>query len=163
MQIEKYKTTIKENKFFEKSFIKDFNMPNRFESKLINIYPDITYGQFLGFGGAITESSGYVYTKLSVDKKKNFINEYYSEDGLNYSLARLPIGSCDFSLKSYSYSNKTNLSDFSIEKDKVYILPLLKDVNNKKKLTLFSSIWSPPRFMKTTRMLTLRRKAQFKI
>ena len=158
MRIEKYKTSIKENKLLEKSYIKDSNMPDRFESKLINIYPDVTYEQFMGFGGAITESSGYAYSKLSEDKKKDFINEYYSEQGLNYSLARLPIGSCDFSLKSYSYSNKENLSDFSIEKDKEYILPLLKDAGEKKGLTLFSSIWSPPRFMKTTKMLTLRWK-----
>lgn len=159
MKIEKYKTSINENKFLEKSFIKDSNMPERFESKLINIYPDVTYEQFLGFGGAITESSGCAYNKLSKEKKEEFINSYYSEDGLNYSLARLPIASCDFSLKSYSYSNKEDLSDFSIEKDKEYLLPLLKDVTNKKSLTLFSSIWSPPRFMKTTKMLTLRWKA----
>ena len=158
MKIEKYRTTIKENKFLEKSFIKDFNMPDRFESKLINIYPDVTYQQFLGFGGAITESSGYAYSKLSQENKKKLINEYYSEDGLNYSLARLPIGSCDFSLRSYSYSNKSDLSDFSIEKDREYILPLLKDASDKKELILFSSIWSPPRFMKTTKMLTLRWK-----
>ena len=159
MQILKYKTNIKENKFLEKSFIKDSNMPERFESKLINIYPDVTYEQFLGFGGAITESSGYAYSKLSREKRKAFINSYYSEEGLNYSLARLPIGSCDFSLKSFSYSSREDLSDFSIEKDKEYLLSLLREANNKKSLTLFSSIWSPPRFMKTTKMLTLRRKA----
>lgn len=158
MQILKYRTSIKDNKFLEKSSIKDANMPDRFESKLINIYPDINYQQFMGFGGAITESSGYVYSKLNEDKKKDFINSYFSETGLNYSLVRLPIGSCDFSLKSYSYSNKEDLSDFSVEKDKEYLLPLLKDANNKNNLTLFSSIWSPPRFMKTTKMLTLRWK-----
>ena len=163
MQILKYETSIKENKFFEKKLMKDFNMPERFESKLINIYPDITYQQFLGFGGAITEASGYAYKKLTKEKKEDFINSCFSEEGLNYSLSRLPIGSCAFSLKSYSYSNKSDLSDFSIVQDKEYLLPLLKDANRQRNLTLFSSIWSPPRFMKNTKMLMFRWKINSKI
>ena len=45
------------------------------------------------------------------------IKDYYSSSGLNYNLGRISIGSNDFSLSSYSYSNKKDLSDFSIEKD----------------------------------------------
>ena len=126
MKIIKYETKIKNKLFFSKTVKKSEKLPQRFENKLINIYPEIGYQRFFGFGGAITESAGYAYSKLDEENKNKFINDYFSKEGLNYSLVRLPIGSCDFSLKSYSYSNKSDLSDFSIEKDNEYLLPLLK-------------------------------------
>ena len=163
MKIEKYQTTIKENIFLEFNMVRESNFPNRFENKLINIYPDITYQEIIGFGGAITESAGYSYGKLSQEKKKRFINDYFSQSGLNYSLARLPIGSCDFSLNSYSYSNKSDLSDFTIERDKEYIIPLLRAADTTRKLKLLSSPWSPPKFMKNTKFLYLRWKTNSKV
>ena len=70
---------------------------------------------FYGFGGAITEATAYAYSKLSEPNKKNFIKDYFSrEEGSNYCFCILPIGSSDFSINSYSYSNKKDLSDFSI-------------------------------------------------
>ena len=155
MEITKYETSCKNKMFFKETKIKEKDIPQRFEKKIINIYPEVEYQELLGFGGAITEASGYAYSKLDNEKKAKFINEYYSEEGLNYSLARLPIGSTDFSLKSYSYSTKADLSDFSIDKDRAYVLPLLKDAYNKKQLILLSSPWSPPKFMKSTKMLIL--------
>ncbi|MBQ9298593.1 MAG: glucosylceramidase [Clostridia bacterium] len=155
MEISRYETNYKNKMFFSKTRIKEKDIPKRFESKLINIYPEVEYQELLGFGGAITEASGYAYSKLDSEKKEKFIQDYFSEDGLNYALARLPIGSCDFSIKSYSYSNKPDLSDFSINKDKEYIFPLLNDANNKKELTIFSAPWSPPKFMKNSKMLIL--------
>ena len=153
MKISKYETNYKRHLFFNETEIKEKKFPKRFESMLINIYPDITYQELLGFGGAITEAAGYAYSKLPEEKQNSFLTDYYSSNGLNYTLARLPIGSCDFSLKPYSYSNKSDLSDFSIEKDEEYILPLLKSASNITNLTLFSSPWSPPKFMKNTKML----------
>ena len=31
------------------------------ENYLLNIYPSVTYQVFEGFGGALTESAGYIY------------------------------------------------------------------------------------------------------
>lgn len=150
--MERYETNFKKNKFMNKSNIKEKRFPKRFENMLINIYPEISYQDFMGFGAAITEAAGYAYSNLSKEFQINLINDCFSDNGLNYSLARLPIGSCDFSLKPYSYSHKKDLSDFSIERDRVYILPLLRDLYNKD-ITLFASPWSPPRFMKNTKLL----------
>lgn len=162
MKIYKYETNIKKNLFLSKTLRRDERLPERFENELINIYPEITYQKFLGFGGAITEASGYCYSKLLEDKKSSFIDAYYSNDGLNYSLARLPIGSCDFALEPYSYSYKKDLSDFSIEKDKNYILPLIKAAESKNHLTYVASPWSPPKFMKNTKTLFLGGKLRTK-
>lgn len=157
MKIIKVETNYKRNLFFHKNnYIKVKNYSESIESNVINIYPDINYQTFLGFGGAFTESSGLVYSQLSEIKKEDFINAYFGNSGLNYTFGRLPIGSCDFSLKSYSYSNQKDLRDFSIEADKKFILPLIKaamKINNN--ITFLSSPWSPPAFMKSNNSLLL--------
>ena len=156
MNISRYETNFSKNLFFNKTNLRSKKIPKRFEDQRINIYPEITYQTILGFGGALTEAAGYSFSKLSPDKKEQVINDYFSPDGLNYSFVRLPIGSCDFSLKPYSYSSKSDLRDFSIEKDKEYIIPFLKEAFSKNpSIKLLSSIWSPPRFMKNTHLLTL--------
>ena len=161
MKIFKYETNYKRNLFLHKyNFIYVHTYSEKIENNVINIYPNITYKTFLGFGGAFTESSGYTYSQLLQNKKDYFINDYFSKSGLNYSFGRLPIGSCDFSLESYSYSTQNDLNDFSIDHDQKYILPLVKDaikVNNN--ITFLASPWSPPAFMKSNKKLISGRKA----
>ena len=163
MKIIRYETNFKKHLYFSQTELKAKHFPKRFESQLINLYPEITYQKMIGFGGAITEAAGYAFSKLSVDKQDSLINEYFSKDGLNYSLARLPIGSCDFSIKSYSYATKRSLSDFSIEKDKQFIIPFLKKaIERNPNLECLASPWSPPWFMKNTFILVLGGKLRSK-
>ena len=110
---------------------------------------------YLGMGGAISEASGYNYSLLSDDKKKELLELYYTDKGLDYNLGRIGIASNDFSLNSYQYTYKKDLSDFNIERDKLYIIPLLNDIYKYKKIDIVASPWSPPAFMKNTKLLTL--------
>ncbi len=157
MKIVKIETNYKKNLFFKKyENIKIQKYSEKIENKVINIYPNITYQTILGFGGAITEAAGYSLTKLSKEKQTSALNAYFSTNGLNYNICRLPIGSSDFSIKSYSYSYKENLSDFSIEQDKEYIIPSIKSaLNINPNIKFLSSPWSPPKFMKSNKMLVL--------
>lgn len=52
--------------------------------------------------GAFTESAAYCYSKLTGEKKAEFLNAYFTEEGLNYNLGRTHINSCDFSLGNYA-------------------------------------------------------------
>jgi len=153
MKIKKIETNFNRHLFWNESFLHTKNYITNIENKIINIYPEITYQEIIGFGGAFTQSAGIAYNSLKSDKQQELLDNYFSLDGLNYSIGRLPVGSCDFSDCSYSYSNKKDLSDFSIQKDKEYIFPLLQSALNRRNLTLLSSPWTPPRFMKNTRML----------
>ena len=68
----------------------------------------------------------------------------------------MPIGSTDFSPKSYSYSSKTDLSDFSVKQDENYIIPIVNKAQKENpNLKFLSSPWSPPKFMKSNKMLVL--------
>ena len=115
MKVIRYETNFNKKLYYNLTELKAKRLPKRFESQIINIYPEITSQKIIGFGAAVTEAAGYAFSKLPQEKKECLINDYFSKDGLNYSLARLPIGSCDFSIKSYSYASKRNLSDFSIK------------------------------------------------
>lgn len=156
MEIKKIETNYKRKLFFYESKVNSKKYSEKYENQIINIYPEITYQSIIGFGGAFTESTGFALKSLPKEKQVNLLNEYFSKSGLNYSIGRLPIGSSDFSLKSYSYSNKADLSDFSIEKDKEYIISTVKSaLKINPNLKFLSSIWSPPKFMKSNKMLVL--------
>ena len=156
MNIKKIETNKRRELYFSESNITPSKLTEKTEFKTIMVYPEKTYQKFLGFGGAITQSSTISFLKLPDEARKNFVKDYFSSDGLNYSWVRLPIGSCDFSNKTYSYSSKKNLSDFSIAEDKDKILPLLNEVlEENKDVSVLSSPWSPPKFMKSNKMLIL--------
>ncbi len=157
MKIIKTETNYKRNMFFYKTEKINFKKySDRLENNIINIYPNITYQTIIGFGAAITESSGYSLMQLPKEKQNLLLKEYFSSDGLNYNICRLPIGSSDFSIKSYSYSYKEDLSDFSIQHDKLYIIPFIKQaLKLNSNIKFLSSPWSPPKFMKSNKMLVL--------
>lgn len=108
----------------------------------------VELGVWQGLGGAITEATAYNFAKLSKEKQQKFLDAYFGKNGLDYRLARISIGSNDFCLKPYEYTKKLDLSDFSINHDKKYVLPMLKKVLKKRELTLVASPWSPPRCLK---------------
>jgi len=58
------------------------------ENQVVNLYPDIEYQTIIGFGGAVTEASGYVFSKLGEENKKKVIDLYYGEDGNRYNMVR---------------------------------------------------------------------------
>ncbi len=156
MEIKKIETNYKRNMFFHETKVKSKAYQEKLENQIINIYPEITYQTILGFGGAFTEATGVSIKKLPSEKQEKVIKEYFSKDGLNYSVGRLPIGSSDFSLNSYSYSNKPDLSDFSIEKDKDYIIQIVQSAQKlNSNIQFLASPWSPPKFMKSNKMLVL--------
>ncbi|MCQ2428434.1 MAG: glucosylceramidase [Clostridia bacterium] len=108
----------------------------------------------IGFGGAFTEASAYNYAQLDKDEKKKALDLLFGQNGLRYNFCRLCMGSSDFSLDGYTYveNDDPELRTFSIERDKKYIIPFVKDALEYTggKITLLASPWSPPVFMKTT-------------
>ena len=156
MIVKKIETNIKRNLYFDitNNVVLNPGIPCS-GNKTIKIDEKIKFQEFIGFGGAFTESSGYALSSVNNEIYNNIIDDYFSERGLNYVIGRLPIGSCDFSLNSYSYSYKNDLSDFSIERDMKYIIPFIKfALSRNSDLTFISSPWSPPAFMKDNKRLT---------
>lgn len=117
------------------------------------IVTDIELGTWQGLGGAITEATAYNFAKLDLDKQKKLLDLYYGKNGLDYRWGRISIGSNDFCLEPFEYCKRTDLKDFSIEHDKKYVLPMLKQILKKKDLELLACPWSPPKCMKIGKRL----------
>jgi len=157
MKITKIETNIKRNLFLHSTEInKTKPYIEKTENNVLNIYPNLTYQELIGFGGAFTGSSCYVLNNINESVRNQIMDEYFNKDGLNYSFCRLTIASSDFSPKSYSYSKKKDLSDFSISEDMNYIIPTIKmALNRNPNIKFLASPWSPPSFMKHNKLLYL--------
>ena len=145
-----YKDNVKKTVNENITFIKD----DERENELINLYPEVEYQQVEGFGGALTDSAGYVYSLMDDEQKKEMILNYFGKDNMKYDLVRIPIDSCDFSLEHYEADSDEadeNFNKFSFERVEKYIIPLLDDVEEKyeEKIEIMLSPWSPPVYMKT--------------
>lgn len=102
------------------------NFPSNTEWGIVNVFDDVKYQEVLGFGGAFTESSAYLYSLMSEEDKKRFLELYFSrEKGIAYNFGRSHINSCDFSLSIYSSveeGDKT-LETFNLEREKSIFCP----------------------------------------
>ncbi|MDV7186142.1 glycoside hydrolase family 30 protein [Lutibacter sp. TH_r2] len=116
------------------------------------VNPNHSFQTFIGIGGAITDASAEVFAKLSKEKQQELLSAYYGKDGIDYTLMRTSIHSCDFSSESYTYIEEGDkeLKTFSIEHDRQYRIPMIKQAIKKAggKMLFYMSPWSPPAFMK---------------
>lgn len=118
------------------------------------------YQQMDGFGASFTDASAYlVYNKLSPEKRREVMEKLFDrEKGIGISFLRQPMGATDYTTKLYSYDDlptgvdeDPDLKYFSIDHDKKYIIPLLKEAMEiNPELKIMASPWSPPGWMKTT-------------
>ena len=109
-----------------------------------------------GFGGALTESSGWVLGQLTPESRAEVIRKYYDpKEGIGYTLARTHINSCDFSLGEWSLdqvAGDTGLTHFSLGPMRAWVLPLIHEAQSTAgaaNFHLLASPWSPPSWMKT--------------
>ena len=141
---------IRTTKTKELSFVADDGR----EQQIINLYPDVEFQIFEGFGGAFTDSAGYVYAQMDQTSQKEMLSNYYGYDEMNYQLGRIHADSCDFSVEQYeAMSDPTDreLNSFSLARTEKYILPMITDAQQilGQPIELMLSPWSPPAFMKT--------------
>lgn len=146
-------TTYKDNKKERVEQNIAFLRDDERENELINLYPNVEYQIMEGFGGAITDSAGYVYSLMDEEQKTEIIRQYFGKDGMKYRLVRIPIDSCDFSLEHYEADGNEadeEFVDFSFKRVEKYIIPMLDaaEAAYGDKLDIMLSPWSPPAYMK---------------
>ena len=147
-----------EGKYFEEAVLEAGTGYQGVERGTVNVYEECAYQEMLGFGGAFTESTAYNYSLMTKEQKEEFLTRYFDrEKGLGYTFCRTHIHACDFSLSPYTYVEEGDmtLDTFDIERDRKYIIPLIKDAQRYtgEGLWLFASPWSPPAYMKTNNSL----------
>jgi len=119
---------------------------------VIEIQPQQQYQEILGFGCAFTDASCYMFQQLAEADREKLLHELFHPSELGLSVCRTCIGASDYSTEVYGFDEgeaDPELKRFSIDHDKPYLLPALRDAQKiNPDLFLFSSPWSPPGWMK---------------
>ena len=129
--------------------------PKASNSTVISLNRNKTYQAIKGFGAAITDAAAINTKSLSSKTQNHFIRSHYGVSGIEYNLGRVPIASCDYSKREYTYldtENDFNLSTFALaDEDISYKIPVLHAIFNvsHKQVSLLASPWTAPAWMKT--------------
>ena len=121
----------------------------------------------LGFGAAFTEAASLNYQTLSDKGKTKLMELLYGKAGLGYSLGRVHINSCDFSVKSYDFdavdgdfelkhfdknvshdSRNDGMLDMILRATTVFNQEWKSDDGVDGHFKMYASPWSPPAWMK---------------
>jgi glucosylceramidase len=110
------------------------------------------FQDILGFGGCFSDAACYVINQLHPPARAQLLHEMFHPSEMGLNVNRTCIGAADSAAKLYSYDDGDDdpeLKRFSIDHDREYILPLLRQVREINPETFyFSSPWSPPGWMK---------------
>src|SRR6478752_3648112 len=111
-----------------------------------------SYQTWDGFGGAFNELGwSYLTSKALQDQA---IALLFGSDGCHFAWGRIPIGASDYATDRYTLnenSGDTEMSKFSIERDKQKLIPYIKAAQAvRPDLRFWASPWTPPTWMKSS-------------
>lgn len=124
----------------------------------IEINEAIKYQTIVGLGASLEHTTCANLFRLDESARAEVMERLVSpENGIGMSTMRICMGTPDFTGEPwYTYNDMPpgkkdpELKNFSIEKDRAYILPVLKLALEKNPdLKFYASPWSPPGWMKT--------------
>lgn len=125
----------------------------------IHVQRQQTHQVMLGLGSSFEHSTCFNLSRLEAMKRQEVISRLVDrQTGIGMNLMRICMGTPDFTGEPwYSYDDvpagqkDPDLKTFSIEKDRRYVIPVLKAAREKNpELLYFASPWSPPGWMKST-------------
>lgn len=125
----------------------------------IEINPKIEFQKMLGLGSSFEPATcSNLWRMTEADRERTVERLVSPTSGISMNLMRICIGTPDFTGDAwYSYNDlppgetDPELKRFTVEKDRGYILPVLKMARQKNPdLLFFASPWSPPGWMKCT-------------
>jgi glucosylceramidase len=120
---------------------------------ILTVQADTPFQSIDGFGASLTDSSAWLLShRLSEQGRRTLLARLFDPTGgIGLNMLRQPMGASDFAVKPYSYDDTApDLSDFSIDYERTYMLPVLKEIHAlSPTLKLIGTPWSPPAWMKT--------------
>ena len=123
------------------------------DATAIALNPHAARQEVLGFGAAMTDSSCYVLSEMNDAERAPLMHDLFAPGEMAFNVCRTCIGASDYARTVYSFDDSPTpdpeLKKFSIDHDKAYILPMLREARKENPdLFFFSSPWSPPAWMK---------------
>lgn len=129
------------------------------EPGAIVVDPNRRYQTMVGFGASMTDSSAYLLSRLPASTRRSIMGDLFDpETGIGLSMLRQPLGASDFAVgAAYSYDDQpagqtdADLADFSIDRDRAYLLPRLREAYEiNPAISFMATPWSAPGWMKTS-------------
>ena len=158
-QTKVYYVNLKEANNTGKDFIKEYKPSKDTKSNAkaktskIKLYPNIEFQTLEGVGGAFNEIGGEALMSLPTKLQNEVMKNLFSTtEGAGFAFCRTAVGSSDFGINAYSYSEVAgdyNMDHFSIKREEKTVIPYIKKAYKfNPKLLMFASPWSPPAWMK---------------
>ncbi|XP_068519158.1 collagen alpha-2(I) chain-like isoform X2 [Anas acuta] len=72
---------------------------------LLTLNISALYQHVKGFGGSLSDAAALNILGLSQPAQDNLLQSYFSENGIEYNLVRVPMACSDFSVRPYSYDD----------------------------------------------------------
>ncbi|NXA43810.1 GLCM Glucosylceramidase, partial [Eudromia elegans] len=124
---------------------------------LLTLNTSERYQRIKGFGGSLSDAAAINILALSAPTQDRLLRSYFSEEGIEYNLLRVPMGCSDFSERPYSYADVPHdyeLRHFQLAKEDTGMkasIPVLQRVLalSKRPLSLFASPWTAPAWLKS--------------
>lgn len=125
----------------------------------LEVRPDRVRQPVVGLGSSLEPATCWNLSRMeAADRRETLRRLLDPVEGIGMSLMRLCIGTPDFTGDAwYTYNDlpagaeDPELERFSIEPDRRYLLPVLREARAvNPELRFFASPWSPPGWMKTT-------------
>lgn len=118
----------------------------------VRVYPEITFQTIEGIGGAFNEIGGEALMSLDETQREEVMKNLFDANLSNFTVCRTAIGSSDFGIDAYSYSEVPNdfkMKKFYIEREHNSVIPYIQlAYKYNPDMQLFASPWSPPGWMK---------------
>jgi len=136
-----------------------FQSAKRAPKRALRIDDTQQFQTILGLGSSFEHTTCQNLMLLPPDERQMAVSHFVSDrDGIGMNLMRVCMGTPDFTGEPwYSYNDMPagdrdpELKNFSIEKDRKFVLPVLRlALQENPTLLLFASPWSPPGWMKST-------------
>jgi glucosylceramidase len=100
-------------------------------TEAIVLNPSDTRQQVLGFGTAMTDSACWVLSQLTQTERDAVLHDIFDPGEMAMNVCRTCIGASDYARNLYSFDESDEpdpeLKKFSIDHDKEYILPVLRE------------------------------------
>lgn len=122
---------------------------------LLTLQPDQKFQKVKGFGGAMTDAAALNILALSPPARNLLLKSYFSAEGIEYNIIRVPMASCDFSIRTYTYDDTHDdfqLHNFSLPEEDIKLkIPLIHQALElaQHPVSLFASPWTSPTWLKT--------------
>ena len=110
-----------------------------------------------GLGVSFAEASCKILSKLSAEDREKVLRMVFTREGAGLTMGRIQAGCSDYSAHVYTYDDEPDdfeLKHFSIDEDRKYVLPVIKEAQRiNPDIFFFGSVWTPPAWMKLGREL----------